>query len=509
MPTRRDEWGKKIPTKQQPSKSGKQQTQDFLATETVENIKQFRQGPTDFQTSSTSVEHYETTDDKSSTIKDSKISTDSRVFSNTQRYTIIDGISESTTNIVKDSKTFVDSTNITESYTIVDGKRVPLEDKPGKSPDVLPAAGVPSRRDKKQPTSTVERLTETDVRDSKTSIVRDSKTFVDITDIIDVEEYTTINGERVPAGQKLVGKRPGEVSTDTTTTNYFESIIDIKDSKTKELKTFIDTEYIIVGGKRVPRKPEDKTPKKPQRKSPDELPAAGVPSRKDKKLTKRDESPSKKKKGPEDYPAAGKPTRTDKKPIPAPLVTDSKTTVESYESVTNISDSKTTVVKDSQTFVDNQSSVEHYTVTDSYDSSKPKGPKPIEDKPGKKRPKGPTEDVTTVENYEIINNVTDVKSSVSEDITSKTVVDKKTIVEDYTDTIDRVNKTFVKEDIIDIKDINEVENITNIKRVSDNKVIKIEKIIREPEPERPHYKPSLKEQCICELCTCGSGVTTR
>lgn len=48
----------------------------------------------------------------------------------------------------------------------------------------------------------------------------------------------------------------------------------------------------------------------------------------------------------------------------------------------------------------------------------------------------------------------------------------------------------------------EVENITNIKKVTDNKVIKIEKIIKE-EPQKPHFKIPLKEQCICELCTCG------
>lgn len=479
----------------------------------------------------------------------------------TDYYESITDVRDSKINIVRDSKTFKDTTNIIEEYTIVNGKRVPLgpgnrkplEEKPRKpekvNPDELPAAGMPSRIDKKpqkpnqlqlrdknipDSTTTTEYYENvTDIRDSKTTLVRDSKIFKDTTNI--VEEYIIVDGKRQPVGpggrrpiddkagpnDKLVPKMPKDVSTDTTTTDYFESTVDIKDSKSvvRDSKTFVDTtniveEFTIINGKKVPveskKSPNDKLgPKKPNKKSPDELPAAGMPSRRekktpdDKKPIKRGESPSKKKKGPEDYPAAGKPSRTDspsrQKPTddklvprksPRSPVTDSRTVTESYESVTNITDSKTTVVKDSQTFVDTQKSVEHYTTTDSYDSAKPRGPKdakPIEDKPGRrgpgkpveefpKKPKGPKDgkstsnlipkdfpdDVTFVENYEVINNVTDVKSSVTEDITSKTIIDKKTIVEDYTtdirdttvvDTVDRVNKTFIKEDIIDIKDI--------------------------------------------------------
>lgn len=50
---------------------------------------------------------------------------------------------------------------------------------------------------------------------------------------------------------------------------------------------------------------------------------------------------------------------------------------------------------------------------------------------------------------------------------------------------------------------NEVENVTHIDRVVDNKVINIVKTIKEPRRPEEKLKVPAKEQCICELCTCG------
>lgn len=48
----------------------------------------------------------------------------------------------------------------------------------------------------------------------------------------------------------------------------------------------------------------------------------------------------------------------------------------------------------------------------------------------------------------------------------------------------------------------EVKNVVNVERISDNKVIHVTKTIKEKAPEIVKKVP-LKEQCICELCTCG------
>ncbi|KAJ8958659.1 hypothetical protein NQ318_016384, partial [Aromia moschata] len=436
-------------------------------------------------------------------------------------------IRDSKTNIIRDSKTFVDSTNIVEHYTIIDGEKVPLRLEPTRTKD-FPGDS-----------RTVEYFESVvDSTDSKTNILRDSQTIVDSKNII--EQYTIVDGRRVPTGpgdRKPIEERPSDKSAPKKPSRKSPDELPAAGMPSRR------DEW----GKKIPveKKSPTKRSESPAKKSPDELPAAGVPTRKDKtvpderKPSERRESPSKKDKiRPEDLPTAGVPSRPDKprdrtespsgrKPTDKELVnyegpdfpvTDSRTVIESFESVTNLSDSKTTVIKDSQTFVDNQSSVEHYTVTDSYDSAKPKGPKdrkPIEDTPGRRgpgekprkpledTPRRPRDELTTVENVE-----TDVTTNVSESL-----VDKKSVVEEHftthvtdvrdTKVTDRSDKTFIREDIIDIKDINEVENITNIKRVSDNKVIKIEKVIREPERKQPHYKPPMKEQCICELCTCG------
>lgn len=339
----------------------------------------------------------------------------------------------------------------------------------------------------------------TNVLDYKTSTI-DSKTFVDNQTI--KESYdTTVTGLRPKDRPRLPdGKQP----TDSRTViESYETVTNQSDYKTTVLKdsqSYVDNqtsfEHYTTTDKYDsatdgPRGPKDK---------PKLATADGKKPLEDVKKKPKDLTPTGK------YP----------KDL---LETDSKTVVETYETVTNQSDYKTTLLKDSQTFVDNQTTFEHYTTTDKYDSTidGPKRPdrpgdrpKQIKDHPSKK----PTEIIEDFRS-EIIDDknlieITDIKGE------RTTIKDVKNI-----DVVDRVH---IDETIVDIKDIvsllllyfnryfhshffcfsfqNEVENITRVDKYVDNKVINIVKTIKEPQRTEPRKYP-LKEQCICELCTCG------
>nr|XP_022908698.1 uncharacterized protein LOC111420025 [Onthophagus taurus] len=267
--------------------------------------------------------------------------------------------------------------------------------------------------------------TKTKSKDSKTNIEK-SKTDVSKTvDSIDdkvITEYVIIGGVRRPRTRKL---RPDEISTMKIDEKYQTTKQSFTDSK-----TIIDnqdiTEYVVIDGKRLKRPDDIQHPRGPGLDEIDRF-------------------------------------------------HDTKTITESFETVTNLKDSKTTVIKDDQKFEDVKKTVEHYTTTDKYDSTKD-GPKKIDDKPRKDL--GPK---------------------------TKTIVTDKEIFSDIKDFVSKVDRkdVHVVENIVDIKDIEHVENVTKIDRFTDNKVINIVKTVKEETKPDKHYRPPLKEQCICELCTCG------
>lgn len=267
------------------------------------------------------------------------------------------------------------------------------------------------------------------VTDVKTAIQKDSKTFIDQEsavgrDVFDVDR-------RGPRPQKHPVTDSNVIDTYETSTN----ISNYKTSTVKDTQTFVENQTISDG----PRKPyltsDGKTPKQP------------------KDLIERQP--------------------------------DTKTVIEAYETVTNKSDFQTTVVKDSQTFVDNQSTTEHYTTTDKYDSTidgprrmRPGKPGDKKDYPISETPKRPIKDTKPdqlfskdVRNYDIIESYknTDVKTSVTEDFRSETILDEKNITENYVFTdrknikddktirdiknIDVVDRVHIDETIVDIKDI--------------------------------------------------------
>lgn len=234
-------------------------------------------------------------------------------------------------------------------------------------------------------------------------------------------------------------------------------------------------------GKFVYEQPQDKT-KKP---GDQDKPAAGKPTKKAAtKKTPTGKSPTRKPKGPTDSTTDFLTTEiqetvnqfTDKvskdstnildqtfiivdgqKVVPTqpgPTVvtlptTDSKTTVETYESVSKFSDSKTSVTKDSQTFEDHQTSREHYTTHDKWDSSKPEGPtniKLIDDKTVTHVTDLKSSDIKVSEDVKVDQQSTKQKLSTTSD--TKIVKDVKIV-----DSVDQVNKTIIQENIVDIKDI--------------------------------------------------------
>lgn len=326
---------------------------------------------------------------------------------------------DSKTNVLKDSKTnkFTD-----ETYIIVDGQRVPKD-------KIVPTGPISS--DSKTVVETIESVS--NFSDSKTSLTKDSQTFEDRQQ--STEHYTTHdtwdsskpNGPKEP--KKPVEKVPkdkivptGPTSSDSkTVVETFESVSKFSDSKTsvtKDSQAFEDrqqyTEHYTTHDTWDSSKPKgSKEPKQPVEKGP-----------KDKIV----------------------PTGS--------IISDSKTVVETFESVSKFSDSKTSVTKDSQTFKDHQQLTEHYTTHDIKgpkqpvdsikrfidDNSKPKGPK---------QPRDSTKRTTDL--------VVDDTTTVTEDIQFKTstTTDKLSTTDTkiIKDVVDRVDKTLVQENIVDIKDI--------------------------------------------------------
>lgn len=597
---------KKSERPESPSRTGRKPTQnvqEFLLTEINENITQTMDGypkrpqsPTRKTTGPLDKSHPSRPLDKTGR--------DVSTFEATSLTENVSSTTDSKTSVFKGSTTYEDNV-ITETITILDssGKPISTETRvvrePSKPSDV-----------------TTSEVFRSDIRDSKSNIMKDSKTIIDETIIVD--------GRSGPRPRQPTDKYP--VTDSRTVVETFESVTNLKDSKTsvtKDSQTFVDNQssvehYTVTDsydsakpkgpkdgkypisdrpkglddkgprklgesperrGPKGPKGPDDQEPKRGPRgpgdkepyTSPDRRGPKGPddkePSRPDRRGPrgpddKEPDWPDRKgPRGPDDKephcpdrrgpkgPDDKEPHWPDRKGPKGPNdkypVTDSRTVIESYESVTNLSDSKTTVIKDSQTFVDNQKSVEHYTITDSYDSAKPKGPKdlkqPIEDwpnrrgpddrksgpkrpddktprdgkgprglddkapddrkgpkgpdgkepkRPGDKEPKRPGDkeprrpgdkgprDVTTVDNYEINESFTDVKTSVIKD--SKTFVDEKTVVDNYyitdvkdvtdirdvkdttvnkftdirnVDVVDRYDKTVINENILDVKEI--------------------------------------------------------
>ncbi|KRT78768.1 hypothetical protein AMK59_7874, partial [Oryctes borbonicus] len=231
----------------------------------------------------------------------------------------------------------------------------------------------------------------TNLQDSKTTITKDSQTFVD--DQTTVEHYTTSDVYDSNKDVPMDLKRPQKPFTDRPKDEYV--IVDGKrvprEPKDRPRPTTKTIEYIVVNGKRVLKTPTDK----PRKDASDAVEYVIIGG----KL-----QPKK----PLDRPT--QPERTEiieyitvdgvRRPLRPedtskyPLV-DSKTTIETYESVTNLQDSKTTLIKDSQTFVDDQRLVEHYTTSNVYDSTKdgredigyPR--KPIEESPNDNKKDSP------------------------------------------------------------------------------------------------------------------------
>ncbi|XP_031344808.1 uncharacterized protein LOC116171908, partial [Photinus pyralis] len=445
--------------------------------------------------------------------------------------------SDTKTTLIKDSQTFVDKRTTFDTYSTTDqfdGSRRPQEITDGLGPSPKDETGprrpgdsrepkyphddrgpkyvdeaTPRRPQDKRPITDSKTTYESvsDFSDSKTTVIKDSQTFVDKRTTFDT--YSTTDQfdntrDRPRRPQEIADespkdetgpRRPGDVRKpkypqdgrgpkylDETTPRYPDDKRPITDSKTtfsdtkttviKDSQTFVDkrtthdtysatdgpTDKLIpsTDDRSGPRRPEDvREPKYPHDGRGPKYPDETAPK----------------------YPVDGR-SPYDKRPI-----TDSKTTIDTYESVSDFSDTKTTIIKDSQTFVDKQTTFDTYTTTDTYDSTKdkPRGPQRLEDAPrgpedtrsprypkDGRAPTGPEDDVT--------------------------VVNKKFV--------DDVRHTFIKEDIVDIKDINEVTNITNVNKLVDNKVI-INEVIRKIPAKEEKPKLPKKEQCICELCNCG------
>lgn len=307
------------------------------------------------------------------------------------------------------------------------------------------------------------------VTDSKTSVTKDSKSFID-------HELTSSDIRRKPSDvdRKQEPTHPTngvsvqnvtDFSTNVTTNiTDFSTKTDFSTNVTKDTRQFLDDKSIIV----------------------ETIIKDGKPM----KITRRRDELDHR------HPAE---------------VTDSKTVIESYETVTNKSDFKTTLIKDSQTFVDNQSTFEHYQTSDKYDSSVdgprgpkdgpqgpkdgprgikegprepkdgPQGPRGIKDGPRgpKDGPRGPRDtkegsilpkELFPKDSFDVVKTFTntDVRKSITEDFrSSETIVDRKN-VESYlvSDTrkdetvrvkdvrnLDVVDRVHINETIVDIKDI--------------------------------------------------------
>lgn len=278
--------------------------------------------------------------------------------------------------VKKTSSTFIDNESTVE-YVLIDGKRVPRRpgDKPtqitkyilleGKKIPVEPIK--PSAKPKKDAPPDVEYI----IIGGK--LRQRPKRPQTQTEII---EYVLVDGVAKPKGWDTT------IIDSKTVSESYQSVTNLQDTKTtliKDSQTFIDdqrrsvehltTSEISKDGPGYPRKPSDakkfpddgKHPKNLDRYSDDYILIDGKlrPRRPDERRPKR----------PDD-------------------ITDSKTVIESYETVTNLQDSKTTIIKDSQTVVDDQrQSVEHYTTSDVYDSSKDGPRRPgYPSKPGDKAP---------------------------------------------------------------------------------------------------------------------------
>ncbi|KRT78769.1 hypothetical protein AMK59_7875, partial [Oryctes borbonicus] len=437
--------------------------------------------------------------------------------------------------IIKDSQTFVDDQRTVEYYATSDVYDSTKDGpKDAKRPEKSIEEGPKYQRYPKTPDDRRKPMK------SKSPEPKPSE----------VLKYITVDGVRRP-------RKPDDtypIIDSKTVSETYESVTNLKDSKTtiiKDSQTFVDdqrtvehytTSDVYDNTKHEPRKPgypgqprdddkrrpiEDRKPKQPDndKRKPgkeSERPKDGYPKPGDEpveyviiagKLRPRKVS---------DRPGKSKPTeavddtRKPRRPDDTYPATDTKTVIETFESVTNLKDSKTTIVKDSQTFVDDQKTVEHYTTSDSYDSTRdsPRGPKypgepddgkrrPIEDSPkevkgpkqpedgkgpkpkDRKYPEGPDDKKETTpkddkprgrkpseESPDRKKHPKKPTDIVPDDVTD-TPVDKTTKI----DVVDRKD-VFIKENIIDIKDINEVTNVTHIDRIVDNKVINIVKTIK-------------------------------
>lgn len=313
--------------------------------------------------------------------------------------------------------------------------------KPGKPDEKTDEKGRPLRG---QPTE--DRITPKDTstitsehyETSDVKVFKDSKTFVDNKEIVESFIIHEKDEKKPKPDDKITKYTPDKPGT---TINYQTS--DSKNFVSKDSKTVVDSKtsvehYIITeDGKRI--LVDTKTSKTTPEKEPRD------------KLTKY--TPDKKQ--------------------PKDKYTD--TTVIEYQT----SDSKNFTSKDSKTFVDSKTIVEHYIITEDgrrvlVDTKEDTTSKTIDRKGPQDGPtRKPLEPYTITENYEVVKNVsnTDIKKSVFEDVRSETFVDKKTLVEDYsytdvsgvrdvttsqfTDVVDRsVTQKFVDQKCLtDIRDV--------------------------------------------------------
>ncbi|KAF2900285.1 hypothetical protein ILUMI_05895, partial [Ignelater luminosus] len=290
--------------------------------------------------------------------------------------------------------------------TPVKPQKGPQDDKP-KDGKKSPTSKEDTPKTQKSPTdkttTSFERITDTS--DSKTTIVRDSKTFVD--DQSTVDYYTVIEGQQprgprgpddYPSGRRPEGQQPrGPKSPDDYPGGRRPEGQQPRGPKGPD-------DY--PGG----RRPEGQQPRGPRR--PDDYPD-------DKSHPRRpgDDTRPRQIRGPD-----GKLQPYDKDRYPTDL-----TTIESYETVTDYTDSKTTVTRDSKTFVDKHSTFETYTTTDVYDGDKPKGPKG-----GPHEPKSIRDGPRDQRHPRYPSDITDSKTTVIRD--SQTFLDDQRTFETYTTT---------------------------------------------------------------------------